>query len=157
MNEFYYDSLLHICQDNQENLEQIKEQYLPLLSQLTSSPMISTDEFINTIIEISKMGDILVCYFHNREHQTITICGSGTVIYEPKIIHGCRKVAHIEDIVVHCDYRSHGIASKILQQLIDKAKYHNCYKAILDCKTELSHFYEKNGFCNHGIQMSQYL
>lgn len=156
MNEFYYDSLLHICQRNQENLEQIKNQYMSLLSQLTTSPMISTEEFTKTILEISNTGDIVVCYFQNGEHQPPTICGSGTVLYEPKLIHGCRKVAHIEDIVVHSRYRSHGIASNILHHLIQKAKHHNCYKAILDCKRELTPFYEKGGFCIHGIQMSQY-
>jgi glucosamine-phosphate N-acetyltransferase len=156
MNEFQYDSLLTICQNNKENLEQIKNQYMSLLSQLTCSPMISTQEFINTLIDISNMGDMVVCYFQNGEHPTPTICGSGTVFYEPKLIHGCKKVAHIEDIVVCSQYRSHGIASKILQQLVEKAKYHDCYKIILDCQTELVPFYEKNGFQNHGVQMSQY-
>jgi glucosamine-phosphate N-acetyltransferase len=156
MNEFQYDSLLSICQSNKENLEQIKHQYISLLSQLTSSPTISTEEFIHTILDISNMGDIVVCYFYKEGEQTPTICGSGTVFYEPKLIHGCKKVAHIEDIVVCSQYRSHGIASKILQELCDKAKQHDCYKIILDCKTELVYFYEKNGFQNHGIQMSQY-
>jgi len=156
MEKFQYDSLLHIYQTNQENVEHIKKQYLSLLSQLKPSLMVSTEEFINTIHEISRIGDIIICYYYNKEQSNLIFCGSGTVLYEPKIIHGCKKVGHIEDIVVHSEYRSHGIASTILQLMIDKAKQSNCYKLILDCKPELVHFYEKNGFRNYGIQMGLY-
>ena len=157
MSVFEYDSLLHIYRNNIDNLEDIKSQYLTLLSFLTDSPTVTTEDFVNQLIDISLIGDILVCYAIDRVKSKITIIGSGTIIYEPKIIHGCKKVGHIEDIVVHKDYRCFGIAKNILQKLADLGKNHNCYKIILDCKPELIPFYEKNGFHSHGVnQMSMY-
>jgi glucosamine-phosphate N-acetyltransferase len=157
MNVFEYDSLLHIYRNNIDNRENIKSQYLALLSFLTDAPNVTTEDFVNQLIDISLIGDILVCYAIDREKSKITIIGSGTIIYEPKIIHGCKKVGHIEDIVVHQYYRCFGIAKNILQKLVELGKNHNCYKIILDCKSELIPFYEKNGFqCQDVNQMSIY-
>jgi glucosamine-phosphate N-acetyltransferase len=157
MHNIEYDTLLHFYQNNKEIIEEIKNQYLFLLSFLTHTPTITTEEFIYQINEISKIGVIIICYSKNVETQTIVVLGSGTILYEPKIIHGCKKVGHIEDIVVHQNYRSYGIAKNILNQLTVLAKENNCYKIILDCKKELCGFYEKNGFTNNGIQMTNYL
>jgi glucosamine-phosphate N-acetyltransferase len=88
--------------------------------------------------------------------MNIEIVGSGTIIFEPKIIHGCKNIGHIEDIVVHNDYRTQGIAKDILKRLVDLAKQKNCYKVILDCKNNLQNFYERNEFEYKGIQMSKY-
>ena len=149
MTNYKYNSLFVICQNNIETIEDIKNQYINLLSFLTETLYISDKEFVDKVTEISKIGDITICYY-------INIIGSGTIIYEPKIIHGCKNVGHIEDIVVHNNYRSHGIAKNILQILTDKANKNNCYKIILDCKKELLNFYEKNGFVCNGNQMSKY-
>ena len=160
MNNLQYDTLLNIYQNNRKLIEDIKAQYINLLLFLTNTPDIPTEEFIDKIYEISKIGDIIICYFTNgtefNEDIKINIIGSGTVIYEPKIIHGCASVGHIEDIVVHKNYRSNGVAKNILNRLIDMAKNNNCYKVILDCKHELVNFYEMNGFKNNGNQMSKY-
>ena len=157
MSEFQYDSLLHIYQNNIENVEDIKSQYLTLLSFLTNTPNVTTEDFVNQLIDISLMGDILVCYETDVENSKVNIIGSGTIIYEPKIIHGCKKVGHIEDIVVHKNYRRFGIAKNILRKLLEMGEKQNCYKMILDCKPELVHFYQQNGFQCHGVnQMSIY-
>jgi glucosamine-phosphate N-acetyltransferase len=159
MNNFSYDSLIEICTKNKNNnkiIENVKEQYISLLSFLTNAPNISSEHFINQLDEISKMGDIIICYFVNIESKELTIIGSGTIIYEPKIIHGCKNVGHIEDIVVHNNYRSKGIAKNILDKLIGLANQKDCYKVILDCKSELIPFYENNGFQCNGNQMSKY-
>jgi len=168
-NDLEYDTLLNVYEtykNNTKMVEDIKSQYLCLLSFLTDTPNISTEDFINQIYEISKMGDILVCYHSNVEDTSanldiasiasITIIGSGTILYEPKIIHGCKKVGHIEDIVVHNNYRSKGIAKHILDRLIHMSNSHNCYKVILDCKSDLVSFYEQNSFENKGVQMAKY-
>ena len=85
------------------------------------------------------------------------IIGSGTIIIEPKIIRGCRFVGHIEDIVVHTNYRSCGICQNILNILKEIAINNNCYKIILDCNESVKKVYEKNNFVNNGLQMSLYL
>jgi len=160
MNNLKYDTLSNIyknCQNfenNKELIEDIKSQYLYLLSLLTETQVITTKEFIHQIIKISEIGEIIICY--SNETPKISILGSGTIIYEPKIIHGCKNVGHIEDIVVHDKYRAHGIAKKILEKLIDSAENKNCYKVILDCKKDLIPFYEKIGFKQNNFQMTKY-
>jgi GNAT superfamily N-acetyltransferase len=110
------------------------------------------DDFINKVNEISKIGTIIICYIPNID---IKIVGSGTIIYEPKIIHGGKSVGHIEDIIVDEKYRNIGIAKNILNMLLQLAT-NTCYKVILDCKEELVDFYSKNGFNKNGNQMSKY-
>ena len=63
--------------------------------------------------EICIIGEILICYILDNKDK-ITIIGSGTIIYEPKIIHGGKSVGHIEDIIVNEKYRNLGIARSIL-------------------------------------------
>jgi glucosamine-phosphate N-acetyltransferase len=153
--EILYDTLPNIMKlDTHLNSshQKIKKQYIELLSQLTICPIITDEEFINKVIEISKIGTIIVCYIRNID---IKIIGSGTIIYEPKIIHGGKSVGHIEDIIVDINYRNKGIAQNILNILIESSK-NTCYKVILDCKQELLDFYSKNGFNKNGIQMAKY-
>ncbi len=154
--EFFYDSLTNIFDKHEEKIEDIKFQYMNLLSFLTHAPEISTKEFLDIVNQIFKIGDIIVCYCEDLENNKIKILGSGTIIYEPKLIHGCKNVGHIEDIVVHDSYRSIGIAKNILNILVDFSNKNNCYKVILDCKEDLTFFYEKNGFKRNGNQMSKY-
>ena len=101
---FEYNTLFNICKNNMEMIEDIKLQFLNLLSFLTDSPNITTNQFLYQINEISKIGEIFVCYVYNITSKSINILGSGTILYEPKIIHGCKNVGHIEDIVVHKIY-----------------------------------------------------
>jgi predicted GNAT family acetyltransferase len=163
MTVLLYNSLLNIYEANKDNIkliENIKNQYICLLSLLTHAPDISTEKFVNQIVKISKIGTIIVCYLNNQgdnQQNNITIIGSGTVIYEPKIIHGCQNVGHIEDIVVSDKYRGQGIAQNILRILSDYSFINNCYKVILDCKGDMKDFYEKNGLKETGIQMSEYI
>jgi glucosamine-phosphate N-acetyltransferase len=155
MDDFEYETLWKLIENNNSQIEEIIESYIKLLSQLTETPMLSKDEFMKKLLEIKNMGCIYVCY-KNVENK-ISIVGSGTIIFEPKIIRSGKYVGHIEDIVVDKNFRSMGISKKIIDKLVLLAKEQNCYKVILDCKTNLSQFYEKNGFETHGVQMSKYL
>jgi glucosamine-phosphate N-acetyltransferase len=161
MNILLYDSLLNVYEINKNNtkvIDDIKNQYLKLLSFLTDAPDVPTEQFIKQIIQISKIGTIIICYYYDKDNQNkITIVGSGTIIYEPKIIHCCKNVGHIEDIVIHDSYRGNGIARNIIQILTDYSRKNNCYKVILDCKDDMVEFYEKNGLKETGIQMAKYL
>jgi glucosamine-phosphate N-acetyltransferase len=155
-NNFKYETLWQLTQENSSQLEEIIEEYIKLLSQLTETPMLSKDEFMKNLFQIKNMGCIYICYYNTSENK-ICIVGSGTIIFEPKIIRSGKYVGHIEDIVVDKNFRSMGISKKIIDKLLLLAKEQNCYKVILDCKTNLSQFYEKNGFETHGVQMSKYL
>ena len=145
MKDIIYDTLLNVMKDD---ITQIKEQYFELLGQLTDAPIMTNDEFINKVNEISKIGTIIVCY------NQFQIIGTGTIIVEPKLIHGGKSVGHIEDIVVHKDHRKEGSATNIINKLLDLSD--NCYKVILDCKDELVDFYKLAGFKKCGNQMAKY-
>ena len=57
-----------------------------------------------------------------------------------------RDVIHIEDVVVHRDWRHYGLGTMLLKQCIALAEKHNCYKIILNARTNVSSFYEQMGF-----------
>lgn len=151
-----YNTLHALIQSKIYTIDQIKRSYLVLLSMLTFTPDITNIEFINKISQISKIGDIIISYYFDIEKQELIIVGSGTIIYEPKIIHGCKSCGHIEDIVVHQNYRNHGIAKNIIEKLVNNGKQKNCYKIILDCNPELEIFYKRLGFELKGVQMAKY-
>lgn len=156
-NEIIYINLssfinLHI---NDKNIiELIKNQYIFLLSNLTETTDMSTEIFIEQIKNISIMGNIIIAIEGNMNN--FIIVGSGTIIIEPKIIRNAGNVAHVEDIVVHPNYRGKGIAKNIISLLKDYSKLTNCYKIILNCSDEYIPVYEKSGFVKKGNEMSFY-
>ena len=80
-----------------------------------------------------------------EDPESQIIIGSGTILIEQKFIHGCSLIGHIEDVVVHKDYRKQGIGNILIQDLIEISKTLNCYKIILDCSLNNILFYEKCG------------
>lgn len=156
MMKFQYASLRDILNDKKYDVEDIKSQYIALLSQLTTAESVSTELFLKQVNAIYEIGEIVIGFCFNIEEQAIQIIGSGTILYEPKIIHGCKFAGHIEDIVVHQSYRGLGVAQFIILKLERLAIEKKCYKVILDCKYELSEFYEKCGFIQKGFQMAKY-
>lgn len=146
MKYYYLNEWLKISSDR----ESVKNQYISLLSQLTTVEDMSVEKFEESVAKICEMGDIIVCVDDQR------IVGSGTIIYEPKIIHGGKSVGHIEDIVVDEPNRGHQIATKIIKKLTESAKINNCYKVILDCSDDIEKYYERLGFTKKGVQMAIY-
>lgn len=47
-----------------------------------------------------------------EDQRTGRIIGAGTLLMEPKFIHGCGQTGHIEDIVVHEAARGLGLGRK---------------------------------------------
>jgi len=154
--EIQYIQLDLLFSSNQFSIQKIKHAYLFLLSMLTTTMDISTACFMKKVYEISKTGVILVAYVFDVETEELTIVGTGTIFFEPKLIHGASYVGHIEDIVVHDAYRQRGIAKTMIHKLSEYAIQKHCYKIILDCKSELEPFYERLGFEKRGAQMAKY-
>jgi glucosamine-phosphate N-acetyltransferase len=146
-----YTSLSILC--NEATLQQVMESYFRLLRYLTVAPDVSTEMFINSILKIQEQGDIQVAY--TVENGNILIHGTATLLYETKLIHGCKQVGHIEDVVVSPNYRDQGIGKHLINILTQMAST-TCYKVILDCKEELIPFYEKCHFKPNGVQMAHY-
>ena len=92
----------------------------------------------------------------NNDNNEFIIVGSGTIIYEPKIIREGSYTGHIEDIITHENYRNNGISKIIIENLTQYGKEKGCYKIILDCTIELENFYIKSGFEKKGLQMAKY-
>jgi len=146
-----FSNLYDLVLNNPDNISEIKRHYLLLLGELTTVSDMTNEAFFKHIQEKNSMGQIIV----GVEDDTI-VC-SGTIIIEPKIIHGGRPAGHIEDIVVLEKWRNKGIAKELFAELREIAIEKNCYKIILDCNERLVSFYEKSGFSKKGIQMSEYL
>jgi glucosamine-phosphate N-acetyltransferase len=167
-NRIFYCNFMEFIKSNQTYIQEIKQSYLELLSNLTKTPDISTSLFLENIQEIEKsnglitiayVGDISANGFVkdlNNPDNNFKIIGSGTVILEPKIIRSGKYVGHIEDIVIDPNFRGLHIAQTILSILKSYSETKNCYKVILDCDPNLQTFYEKNDFELKGIQMAKY-
>jgi len=147
----HYTSLSILCNEN--TIQQVMESYFRLLRYLTVAPDVPMELFIKTVLEIQERGDIHVAY--TVDDGKIHIHGTATLLYESKLIHGCKKVGHIEDVVVSPNYRDQGIAKHLITSLTQTAS-ETCYKVILDCTEELVPFYEKCSFTRKGVQMSHY-
>lgn len=156
MCEIKYISLNDFIIRNPELIEKTKEQYLALLTELTSTSFIETSLFVKNIERISEIGAIIVGIMYDSSNN-IQIVASGTIIIEPKIIRECKNVGHIEDIVVTKNMRGKGISQEILNILKSIARENNCYKVILDCDNEVKKVYINNGFHVKCIQMAEYL
>ena len=142
-----YDTLQNLC--HRIPAEDLKKQYLTLLSGLSLAPDVPTRDFLNRVQQIGQLGLIYVCYNDSG------LVGTATLIYEPKILRGLGIVGHIEDVVVRETYRGQGIASSLLQHLVGLAEQ-RCYKVILDCSPDNEGFYRRNGFQLHGKEMARY-
>jgi len=156
MSEIKYTPLNELINTYPDNVEVIKNQYLLLLSELTSTTYIETSLFLKNIEKIHQMGKIIVGTINHRSSNNIEIVASGTIIIEPKIIRDGKNVGHIEDIVVSKNMRGKGISQQILNILKTIARENNCYKVILDCDNAVKNVYIKNGLDVKGIQMAEY-
>ena len=150
----HYLPIEEFINNNNSELTKIKFQYLTLLKMLTKVSDMSNDNFINVIKSINNMGCIMIIV--NNIQDNFQIVASGTIIIEPKIIRGSSKVGHIEDIVVHENYRSLGISQILLEKLKEFGYEKGCYKVILACEESVQKVYEKSNFIQKGISMSYY-
>jgi len=156
MSEIKYTPLLDLIYTYPDNIETIKNEYLLLLSELSSTSYIETSLFLENIKKIHQMGKIIVGVINHQFINNIEIVASGTIIIEPKIIRHGKNVGHIEDIVVAKHMRGKGVSQQILHMLKTIARENNCYKVILDCDNEVKNVYIKNGLDIKGIQMAEY-
>lgn len=123
---------------------------LELLSQLTvcDKKAISKEQFCEQIDFMSRHNIYMVVNVVNDK-----IVGVGSVFIEPKLIHNISFVGHIEDVVVHEEWRGQNIGKQLIHHLTRFAEGKGCYKVILDCAENNVKFYEKCGFKRNGIEM----
>ena len=127
--------------------------YLTLLEQLTivEKEKINLIQFKNFVNNLSNKHIIIVIEDNNK------IIGTGTLLIENKIIHNMGLVGHVEDIIIHNNYRKLGLGKKLIDELINMSIQSSCYKIILDCNEKNVNFYQNSGFTQKEIQMVKYL
>ncbi len=81
------------------------------------------------------------------------VVGTTTLLVEEKFIHHGGLVGHIEDVAVRKGYEGRGIGGSVVKAAVDLAREKGCYKVILDCKRDLTGFYEKLGFSARDVGM----
>jgi len=128
--------------------------FLDTLKSLTIVGEINPDELKKRFKEIDSDPNYII----RVAEVEGKIVSSTTLVIEPKFIHNLGKVGHIEDAVTDKKFEGKGIATKIIQSLLEEAKKRGCYKTILDCDDELVSFYEKinydgRSFHKHGSCM----
>lgn len=74
------------------------------------------------------------------------IIGTGTLIIEPKLTYNISYMGHIENILIHENYRGKGLGKLIVRYLSNYAKEYGCYRIDLTCEERLEYFYKKLGF-----------
>jgi len=127
--------------------------FLELLSQLTIIGEISKDEFIKRFDFINKNKNHKV-YVLEQDNKIISCA---TLLLEPKFIHKCGFVGHIEDVVVDKACRGQKLGKRIIDFLTNEAKIFGCYKIILDCDEKNIGFYQKCDYSKKGAFMAKYL
>ena len=125
---------------------------LELLSQLTNVGEITKKQYIKQYNMIKNNSNHKVYVL--EENNKIISCG--TLLIEPKFIHNCSNVGHIEDIVVDKNTRGKGLGKKIINYLTEESKKYNCYKVILDCSVNHITFYNKCNYKSKGHCMAKY-
>jgi glucosamine-phosphate N-acetyltransferase len=157
MKEKYFENLTYFSKGKQINIRLLEKndynkEYLLLLEQLTivNKDIILDNAFENFVEKLGKNHYILV-----MECDDIII-GSGTVLIEQKLIHGMSQVGHIEDIIIHKEYRGFGLGKKIIYELEQISKNNNCYKTVLYCDPDNVEFYTKIDYENKGCYLSKY-
>lgn len=130
----------NLCKDDYES------NYLQLLGQdfTINENAISSSAFNDYVSTLHTNHQIIV--IENNLNDLNDIIGSSTIFIETKLIHNFGKVAHIEDVIVHTEFRGKGLGKLLLDKCIEIAKQNKCYKIILDCSDNNCKFYENCGF-----------
>lgn len=120
------------------------------LKHLTSAPELSKER-TKELIKKMRLQNIFVYVALFEEKKEII--GAASILVEQKLIHGGKKVGHIEDVSTNKKYIGKGIGRELIKRCVEKGREENCYKIILDCEEKLVPFYEKLEFHCEGSYM----
>ncbi len=127
-------------------------EYITLINEFRPIGLdISKEKFEEIYDNIFKNSIIYVLTLNNE------IIGSSKLIIEQKFIHKLSKYGHIEDVIIKEEYRRKGYGSMIVNYIVNECKKNNFFKITLTCNEKLIPFYEKTGFEEYQIHMSQLL
>lgn len=142
---------------NQLNPEVDADRYsdvLQCLQQLTVVGNISKEDFWKQWSVMEKSGLVKLLVLRDLGSGGGRIIGCGTLVIEPKFIHNCSRLGHIQDVVIDGNYQKKGLGKMLIDQLLKWARDFNCYKVVLNCHDDNIAFYEKCGFNRRGSEMN---
>lgn len=128
-------------------------QYVDTLKVLTTVGDISPDQFHKLVAQWEKNPEIYFPRVIADENDHVV--ATGMLVVEQKLIHGCGKVGHVEDIAVAKNQQGKKLGNFLIELLSELARANGCYKVILDCSAHNVGFYEKCGYKDSGVFMSR--
>lgn len=75
-------------------------------------------------------------------------------IYEPGGADSVGETMAILGLAVLPEYRRKGVAARLMEEYLAKARQAGKRRVVLTCKEELIHYYETFGFCSCGVSQS---
>lgn len=137
-------------------IKELKKKYITpgfftTLAHLSKSTVADVDKGRKQFKRIKKNKNHLV--FVALDKETKEVIGATTVFIEPKFIHDCGSLAHIEDVVVRPGFEGQGIGRALVERAIRQAKKEDCYRVLLDCSDQNVPFYEKLEFRKRNNEM----
>jgi len=130
--------------------------YVQLLNQLTDAGVVTREAWQSRFREMQAAKDV---YYVAVLEQIATqrVVAAATLFVEKKVVHGCAKAGHIEDVVVDSSLRGKQLGKRIIDLLLGVGRTTGCYKVILDCSEKNVPFYAKCGFTRKEVQMAHYI
>jgi glucosamine-phosphate N-acetyltransferase len=129
----------------------ITKELFETLGHLSDSTRIDIKKGRKIFKEIKKSKNHFIYAAFDKENKEVI--GMITLLVEPKFIHDCGYLGHIEDVVVRKDYEGLGIGKELIKKATKQAKKSECYRVILNCSDENMKFYEKHGYKQHESSM----
>lgn len=135
----------------QIEIDDYNKGFLDVINTFTRHPnTITYEQFKEHLVKtIAQNAIILVA--HTQDGH---IVGTIKILIEYKLHNNLGKMAHIEDVVVHKDYRKQHIGTQLVEEALKYTK--DCYKVVLSCKPELVAFYQRHHFNHSGSTLTLY-
>jgi len=130
-----------------------KSGFWETLANLAPGKKVSYAQAVKAYRRAKKQGSYI---YVAVDSVTGKIVGTTTLLVEQKFIRSLALAGHIEDVATRKGYEGQGIASRLIEAALKKAKVLGCYKVILDCRKELVGFYSRFGFEEAEVEMKVY-
>ena len=117
--------------------------FLSLLSQLTTVPPLSLEQF--SAIFSANQGVSSIVVAESRSSQRLV--GTFKIMFDHKYSRGGGVVAHLEDVVVDREFpEAEGLGRDLMDLAKSIAETEKCYKIIGNCDAAWLEFFARNGF-----------
>merc|ERR1711879_69734 len=127
------------------------------MSQLTDMEGLTKLQFEKRFLELAEECKDHYYILVIEDNKKKRLIAAATLLVEKKFIHAAGMVGHIEDVVVSKEYRGLHLGQALMHEAKKLGSTVGCYKIILDCTEDNSHFYKSVGFKKKEIQMAIYL